>query len=81
MPHRSVIVKENYGPDGQTLQSLTVMMRVKGFDPDNNDWWWAKYEPDGSIAKLGGKRVVGKVSSCAECHSTAEGGDLVFEND
>lgn len=67
----AIIIKENYMPD-KTLGAVTVMYRVKGYDPDAGDWFWAKYGADGSIAKEG------KVVGCIGCHTAAIGNDWVF---
>ncbi len=71
-PDGSIIVKENYAPDGKKLGAITVMKKVKGYDPDHGDWFWAKYTPDGGVA------AAGKVQSCIACHSRASGQDYVF---
>ena len=86
-PHKSVIVKENYIEDEQTkekkLVAITPMYRVKkGYDPENNDWYWVKYLPDGKVAKTDdGMPIAGKVKSCIECHASAAGDDYIFTND
>lgn len=80
-PHGSVIVKENYTEDGKTLAALTVMYRVKGYDPDNGDWYYMKFNGDGTVATANGVRLGGKVKSCIDCHAGAGGGDFVFFND
>lgn len=80
-PHGSILVKENYGPDKKTLMALTVMYRVKGFDPEHNDWYWVKYEPNGAASQMNGMSVAGRVKMCADCHSSADGNDFVFGND
>ena len=67
----SIIVKENYMPD-KTLGAVTVMYRVKGYDPEAGDWFWAKYKADGSIEKEG------KVAGCIGCHTAAIQNDWVF---
>ena len=85
LPYGSILVTENYDKDKTTLRDITVMYRTKGTDPQHGDWYWLKYLPDGSIArtpeKEGKKAIAGKVASCIECHSKAEGKDLVFSND
>jgi hypothetical protein len=81
LPHGSILVKENYGPDRQTLMAITVMYRSKGFDPEHHDWYWVKYEPDGRVSQMAGMPVRGKVSMCLECHGGAGGGDFAFTND
>ncbi len=58
-------------PD-KTLGAVTVMYRVKGYDSDAGDWFWAKYKADGSIEKEG------KVAGCIGCHTAAIGNDWIF---
>jgi len=94
-----VIVKDNFGGQGATLESVsaspathlaavTVMLqREAGYDPDNNDWFWAKYKADGTIdmnsegMALAGRVAKGTDVGCIACHADAEGGDLFFTND
>ncbi len=84
LPNGSVIIKENYGPD-RTLLAITVMYRSKGFYPDGGDWYWIKYNPDGTTARgpadQGAQKILGAAQSCIDCHSTAAGGDFTFFND
>lgn len=80
LPHGTVIVKENW-VDEETLRSIAVMRRIDGFAPDSGDWWYARYEPDGSVATENGERLVGDVPSCGGCHRAAEGGDWVYGNE
>jgi hypothetical protein len=90
----AVIVKRNYGGEGvskekvannpdQYLGAVTVMyQREKDYDPDNRNWFWAKYKPDGSLDQSPeGAPLAGRVAGCINCHSAASGGDLVFNND
>lgn len=84
-PYGSIIVKENYDKD-KKLAAITVMYRpVKGYDPDHNDWYWVKYNPDGTVARTpateGSTPIAGKVKGCIDCHSSAKGGDYYFAND
>ena len=81
LPEGSVIVKENYGPDGKTLMAITTMYKPRNYDKDGTGWYWTKYNPDGSVATKDGKRLAGKVQGCIECHSGAGGGDYAFFND
>ncbi len=71
-PDGAVIVKENYAPDGKKLGAITVMKKVKGYDPEHGDWFWAKYGPDGRV------QASGKVASCIACHGRAKAQDYVF---
>ena len=58
-------------PD-KILGAVTVMYRVKGYDPEAGDWFWAKYKADGSIEKEG------KVAGCIGCHTASIGNDWIF---
>ncbi len=53
MPQGAIIVKENYGKDQKTLMAITPMYKVEGYNPEAGDWFWAKYAPDGTVAKSG----------------------------
>lgn len=93
-----VIVKRNYGGEGVSIgnvsanrskyiKAVTVMFkREKGYDSDNQDWFWAKYKPDGSLDKnpagmqLAGRIAKGKPKGCIACHKAAPGGDYRFLN-
>jgi hypothetical protein len=95
----AMIVKRNYGPadvDADTiladpakhLGAITVMFkREAGFDADNQDWFWAKFLPDGSLDKnskgmmLAGKVAKGAEKGCIACHSNAGGDDYIFTTD
>ncbi len=76
LPDGSIIVKENVGtsPD-VTEAALTVMWKVQGFDPANNDWFWANMTPEGQIV------AEGKVQACAACPGGARENDYVFVHD
>ncbi len=93
-----VHVKANYGgPDitrskvvnnpEKYLKAVTVMFkRKKGYDSDNQDWFWVKYTPDGNLHKnpmgipLAGRVAKGMEKGCIACHSGADGGDFLFNN-
>ena len=89
----AVHVKRNYGGTPaeaakmrtQSLMAITVMFqREQGYDSDNDNWFWAKYMPDGSLDKgpndmpLAGRVAKGMDMGCIACHSKAEGGDYLF---
>lgn len=90
LPYGSILIKENYGADSRTLMSITVMYRTRGangqpWDPENRDWYYVKYTPNGKVAfsppEMGAKRLAGRVQSCIDCHSGAGAKDFVFLND
>ncbi|MBT4939277.1 MAG: hypothetical protein HON14_09115 [Rhodospirillaceae bacterium] len=91
-----VVVKRNYGPKdvgveaveanrAKHLAAVTVMFkRKKGYDPENLDWFWAKYKKDGTIDKnpkgmsLVGRVAKGADTGCIACHKGAPGEDMVY---
>jgi hypothetical protein len=87
----ALLVKRNYMGDDATIQavsnnpaqyldSITVMFQRAGYDPENNDWFWAKYRPDGSYDTAPNDAdLVGSPTGCVSCHSQEE--DRVFLND
>ena len=84
-PNGAIIVQENYAADKKTLKSISVMYRAAGYDAKHGDWYWTQYLPDGSLAHTspqdGSLPIAGRTASCIKCHSTAQGGDLLFAND
>lgn len=94
-----VIVKRNYGGSGvskeavanqpqEYLKAITVMFkREQGYDEENQNWFWAKYLPDGSLDKnpknmpLAGRVAKGASVGCIACHQAAPGDDYVYNFD
>lgn len=92
-----LIVKRNYGPEGVTsaevladpsghLGAVTVMFRREdGYDADNQNWFWVKYLPDGTLdktpngASMAGRVAKGAETGCIACHSGVD--DYVFTSD
>lgn len=91
-----VITKHSYTGDDASVQTvienrarflhdITVMLkRESGYDEENQDWFWVKYNPDGSIdatpngIKLAGRIAKGKRKGCIACHRKAAGDDYLF---
>ena len=71
MPDGAIIVKENYADDQKTLVALTPMYKVKGFNPEAGDWWWAEYGPQGE------PKASGKVQMCIDCHAKVKASDYL----
>jgi hypothetical protein len=71
IPDGSIVVKENFTAD-KKMAALTIMYKVKGYDPDNGDWYYAKYDPDGTIGPAG------KVRGCIACHAGNAKNDYIF---
>ena len=68
-PSGSIIVKENYSPEGN-LGAITVMYKKSGYNPDHNDWYWLKELADGTVEKEG------QVMGCQDCHVDVK--DYIF---
>jgi len=81
MPNGAIVVKENYAPDKKMLGAVTVMYRSTGYDAEHGDWYWVKYNPDGTVAMKGDMRLAGKLNACINCHAGADGDDYLFVND
>ncbi len=71
MADGSIIAKENYKAD-KKFDSLTVMYKIKGYNPDGGDWFWAKYAPDGKVL------ASGKVKACTDCHGKKKDNDFIW---
>jgi len=93
-----VIIKRNYGGKGVSkaavandplryLKAITVMFKRKGYDPEDKDWFWVKFAPNGSVLKnpkgmsLAGRVAKGMNKGCIACHKAAPGGDMVYNHD
>ena len=89
-----VVVKRNHGGEGadpktvyadpeKYLKAVTVMYkRESGYDKENQDWFWAKYSPNGKIDKnpkgvsLAGRVGKGASAGCIAFHKAIGGEDL-----
>jgi hypothetical protein len=71
LPDGSIIVKENYMPDG-SYDAATVMYKRQGFNPGQGDWFWAKYDEQG-VAE-----VAGRVEMCQGCHAAQQQQDYLM---
>ena len=71
MANNSIIIKENYAPN-KKLVAITVMYKVKGYNPEGGNWYWAKYDTEFNPL------ADGKVKGCLTCHGTVKDNDYVF---
>jgi hypothetical protein len=71
MQDGAMIVKENYSSD-KKLTAITVMYKVKDYNPAAGDWVWIKYDPDFEILSEG------KVKECIDCHAEAKDKDYIL---
>ncbi len=72
-PEGSLIVKENFD-SSKKLGSITVMAKVKGYDPESGDWYWAMFDPEGKVLKEGSP------GGCISCHAGMRSNDFVIIN-
>lgn len=71
MPAGAIIVKENYMPDS-TFAAVTAMHKASGYDPAHNNWYWAKWDPNGVV------EVAGRAEMCATCHGANASADYLM---
>jgi len=69
--HGAIVVKDNYNK-AKKLVAITVMYKVKGFNPSAGDWYWVMYRPGGMVGRAG------KVAGCIKCHAAVKNQDWVF---
>ncbi|MGL1892158.1 MAG: cytochrome P460 family protein [Spirochaetaceae bacterium] len=74
VPYGSIIVKENYTSD-EELDKLTVMVKVKDYNPEAGDWFWAAIKPNGEIL------AEGTPKGCLSCHSGVKYNDYIVVKD
>lgn len=70
-PPGAFITKDLHGPD-QNLMLSYVMLKIPGFDPANNDWFYSTRRPDGSFG------ASGAVAGCIGCHARSKVNDYAF---
>lgn len=70
-PNGSIIVKENYNLNKE-LDKITVVAKVKGYNPKDNDWFWVIYKPNGEVINEG------KLTGCISCHSGMRDNDFII---
>lgn len=70
LPKGSILIKENYKPD-KTLAAITIMDKT---GDGKDDWFWVKYMPDGTVAKMGDMALAGKPGGCVGCHTGSTSG-------
>ena len=74
MPSGAIIVKENYTAEG-VFDLITVMYKVDGYDPGNNNWFWAKVKANGEVD------AAGQLQGCQACHGARRDNDFVLTGD
>ncbi len=67
----SMVVKYNLSPADE-VKAVTIMYKVKGYNPAAGDWFWAQYSPTGEVQEAG------KPENCIACHSDKAGNDYIL---
>ena len=77
-PECAQIVKSAYhDADGSSFRGLTVMVKMPaGYDPENADWWYGKYDESGTFMLK-----QGKLFDCIACHKQASETDYLFSKE
>ena len=70
----SIVVKENYNKR-KKLKAITVMYKVKGYNPDVGDWFWVRYSTRGKA------KPYGKPKGCVSCHTGNADNDFIYVHD
>jgi len=71
LEYGAIQVKENYSKK-KKLMAITVMYKVKGYNPKAGDWFWVKYSPKGKA------KPYGKPKGCVNCHNAKAENDFIF---
>jgi hypothetical protein len=69
--NNSIVLQENY-TNSKKLSTVTLMYKVKGYNPSGGDWFWAKYDNKLNVVSEG------KIPGCLDCHTDATTNDYVF---
>ena len=74
VPEGGIIVKENFDSE-RRLGKVSVMAKIKGYNPEAGDWFWALFQADGTVI------AAGKPKGCIECHAAVEENDYILVRD
>jgi hypothetical protein len=71
----SAVVKPTYaGENRERVAGVGAMVKMPaGYDPDNGDWWYGRFDATGKYAIK-----QGILEDCIVCHSTAAEADYMF---
>jgi hypothetical protein len=71
VPYGSMVVKESFN-DIKKMTAITVMYKVKDFNPEAGDWYWVRFSTEGKSGPEG------KVDMCIGCHKAKADNDYIF---
>jgi len=81
-----IIIKDNFTPEKELAAVIVMVQREDGYDTDNMNWFWVKYNPDGTISEndmkmaMAGRVAKGMDMGCIACHKAPPDGDYLFIN-
>ena len=80
---KNILLNDVYDEPNRYLVDYTVMfMNTRGYDPENSDWFWVIFTPEGKIRNNAeGVPIAGRVGKdenfgCIGCHRAVGGEDL-----
>lgn len=68
----SILVKEGIQADGTTVNTITVMRKLSGYDADHGDWFWGQFDAD--LTELNS----GMIGACEGCHAASSGDYVLY---
>lgn len=71
----TIIVKSAVRPDGDFVGLIAVMRKVRGLDPEHNDWEFVEYTRDSPGDSF---EVIARDAVCWTCHEAAKPTDYVY---
>jgi hypothetical protein len=79
-PECAGIIKAKCSDETATeVVRLAVMVKMPaGYDPENNDWWYGRYDATGNLAISPPGRML---FECASCHRQAADTDYLFSKE
>ena len=74
MKNGAMLVKYNLTPADE-VKAVSVMYKVKDYNPTAGDWFWAEYKPTGEVV------MSGKGEKCLSCHNAEADNDYILGHD
>jgi hypothetical protein len=71
MAFGSLVVTEDLGSDGKLL-TVSAMLKIKGYHPEEGDWHWFQYDAGGAVL------ACGRTASCINCHRSRRENDYLM---
>ena len=68
LPDGALLVSASFQDPEGTPKLLTAMRKVRGFAPEDDDWYWGQLDEAGTRVAVGGD-----IPACAACHAASDG--------